>query len=227
MRITFISDTHGKHELLTNQLPGGNVLVHAGDISEMGREHEVRKFLKWFDSISWYDYKIFIAGNHDWLFQHQDRRMIDVILKNYGDNITYLQDEYVDIWGIKFYGSPWTPYFNNWAFNLTRNGDQLRDVWQKIPENTDVLITHGPPYQILDYTDNSPHPVGCERLQSRVLQVKPIIHTFGHIHESYGEKKFQDVTFLNATNMDGSYIINNPPITLNLDLNTKQITYEH
>jgi len=91
----------------------------------------------------------------------------------------------VIIEGVKFYGSPWQPRFFDWAFNLDR-GEEIKKKWDLIPMDTDVLITHGPPYGILDLTHEG-EKVGCEELMKAVLRVQPKIHIFGHIHEAYGE----------------------------------------
>jgi predicted phosphodiesterase len=143
MKITFISDTHNKHNHLTsnaynNILGSGDVLVHAGDCTSMGKSHEITNFLNWL-SMTDFKHKIFIAGNHDFGFEmHTD---IAEEFKEKG--IIYLFDSEVIIDGVKFYGSPWQPEFYDWAFNLPR-GEKLAEKWAKIPGNTDILITHGP-----------------------------------------------------------------------------------
>ena len=146
-KITFISDTHTKHKHLTNDLPGGDILIHCGDISSRGYINEIKNFLEWFDGIKGYEYKIFIAGNHDFGFQDNPKECIE-LLKNY-PSITYLEDNSIIIDGIKIYGSPWQPRFHNWAFNVNRGWD-IAQKWEKIPQDTDILITHGPLSTILD-----------------------------------------------------------------------------
>ena len=150
MKITLISDTHNKHKLITQDLPGGDLLIHAGDISSMGYEHEIREFCKWYNSLDNYTNKVFIAGNHDWGFQINTEKVKE-ILDFYG-NITYLQDNEVLVGEklVSIYGSPWQPEFYNWAFNLPRKGDELKEKWDNIPSNTDILITHGPAYGYVD-----------------------------------------------------------------------------
>ena len=153
MKITLISDTHNKHNYITNDLPGGDLLIHAGDISSMGYKHEIENFCKWFNNIDNYTTKVFIAGNHDWGFQDNPIQ-IKGILDSY-TNIDYLQDNLLMVGEnydnmVKIWGSPWQPEFHNWAFNLPKNGDDLFNKWENIPLNTDILITHGPAFGFLD-----------------------------------------------------------------------------
>lgn len=221
MKITFISDTHNKHNHLTskgmgNILGSGDVLVHAGDISSMGKSHEIKNFIDWFSNTD-FKYKIFIAGNHDFGFELGYE--IDQEYKDKG--VIYLQDSEVIIDGVKFYGSPWQPEFYDWAFNLPR-GEKLAEKWSKIPENTDILITHGPVYGLLDYAPMGGH-VGCEMLYQRVFEVKPKIHVCGHIHSGYGQKSIDGVEFLNASVLDERYEHANKPIVVNFNTETKEV----
>ena len=223
MKMTFISDTHGKHEHLTskaynNILGSGDVLVHAGDISMMGKTHEIKTFLDWFSNTE-FNHKIFIAGNHDWGFVNQT----DIEEEYKEKGVTYLFDSSVVIDDVKFYGSPWQPEFFDWAFNLPR-GEKLVEKWNLIPEDTDVLITHGPAFGMLDWVMNGQR-VGCEDLFKRVMEVKPKIHVCGHIHCAYGQKNFNDVEFLNASVLGEKYTHENNPITILFDKQTKQIDY--
>jgi Icc-related predicted phosphoesterase len=223
-KITFISDTHNKHNHLTskgmgNILGSGDVLVHAGDCTSMGKSHEITNFLNWFGMID-FKHKIFIAGNHDFGFElHTD---IAEEFKEKG--IIYLFDSEVVIDGVKFYGSPWQPEFHNWAFNLPR-GEKLAEKWSKIPTDTDILITHGPAYGILDYAPMN-GPVGCEELYKKVFEVKPKIHVCGHIHDSYGQKSIDGVEFLNASVLDESYEYANKPIVVEFNTETKEVSYD-
>jgi Icc-related predicted phosphoesterase len=208
-KLTFISDTHTKHRHLTD-LIGGDILIHCGDISNRGQIHEIIDFLEWFDKIKNYKNKIFIAGNHDFGFQNNPEECAD-ILKDY-PNIIYLQDNSVIIDGIKIYGSPWQPRFNNWAFNFDR-GPYIAKKWEKIPSGTDILITHGPLFGILDKTDRGEN-VGCEELYKKVMEIKPKIHAFGHIHNDYGIEVIDDITFINASSLGEDYIYKNSPRNL-------------
>ena len=222
-KITFISDTHNKHNYLTsnaynNILGSGDVLVHAGDISSMGKSHEITNFLNWFGMTD-FKHKIFIAGNHDFGFEFHT----DIAEEFKEKGIIYLFDSEVVIDGVKFYGSPWQPEFHNWAFNLPR-GKKLAEKWSKIPTNTDILITHGPVYGILDYAPIGGH-VGCEELYKKVFEVKPKIHVCGHIHDSYGQKSIDGVEFLNASVLDDTYQHAHKPIVVEFNTETKEVTY--
>jgi Icc-related predicted phosphoesterase len=222
-KITFISDTHNKHNHLTsnaynNILGSGDVLVHAGDISSMGKSHEITNFLNWFGMTD-FKHKIFIAGNHDFGFEFHT----DIAEEFKEKGIIYLFDSEVVIDGVKFYGSPWQPEFHNWAFNLPR-GEKLAEKWSKIPTNTDILITHGPVYGILDYAPIGGH-VGCEELYKKVFEVKPKIHVCGHIHDSYGQKSIDGVEFLNASVLDDTYQHAHKPIVVEFNTETKEVTY--
>lgn len=230
-RIVFISDTHNKHKRLNskgmgNVLGSGDFLVHAGDSTSVGKDYEIRNFLDWFSKTD-FTHKIFIAGNHDFGFQPTLSAFPPIypdIDPKYKENgVHYLLDSSVEIDGIKFYGSPWQPEFYNWAFNLPRNGSELQLVWNKIPGDVDVLITHGPPFSILDVAPNG--RVGCELLYKRVFEVKPKIHVFGHIHDSYGQRSIDGVEFLNASVLDDRYEYTHKPIVVDFDTETKEVTY--
>lgn len=210
MKLTFISDTHGQHESL--ELEGGDILVHAGDLSKQGTEWEIKKFLEWYSKQP-YQYKIFIAGNHDFFFEEHTEAEIKQILP---DNLTYLNDSGAQISTLNFWGSPIQPTFFNWAFNRDR-GPEIAKHWAMIPAITDILITHGPPYGILDQTERGAL-VGCEELLSVVTERKPRIHVFGHIHEAYGIKKIGSTQFINASVLNLSYKLTNRPINIELNI---------
>ncbi len=186
------------------------MLIHAGDISYKGKESEVEDFIKWFAKQD-FKHKIFIAGNHDFYFEKEKAAKIKMLLP---DSITYLKDEGTEVEGIKIWGSPYTPWFFNWAFN-ERRGELLDRHWQKIPNDTDVLLTHGPPFGILDMVINEQN-VGCKNLLQRVLEVKPKVHVYGHIHEDYGSVKRHGIRFINASVLNEVYELVNKPIVFDL-----------
>ena len=225
MKITLISDTHNKHKYITNDLPGGDLLIHAGDISSMGYEHEIREFCKWYNSLDNYTNKVFIAGNHDWGFQINTEKVKE-ILDFYG-NITYLQDNEVLVGEklVSIYGSPWQPEFYNWAFNLPRKGDELKEKWDNIPSNTDILITHGPAYGYVDKVIGRTENLGCELLTERIKQLKPKIHVCGHIHSGYGYTFDGDTHYINASVLNESYIYYNKPLTIDWNPETNEIEF--
>lgn len=173
MRIVCISDTHGKHRTMT--IPDGDVLVHAGDLTPRGHEKDIKDVNDWLGTLP-HKHKIMIAGNHDFEFEKNP-----INARSWITNAHYLCDESLIIDGVKFYGSPWQPRYFDWAFNVDR-GEPLKVIWDKIPMDTDVLITHGPPHGILDMTFEK-IMAGCEELLLAVQRIKPKIHIFGHIHE--------------------------------------------
>jgi Icc-related predicted phosphoesterase len=227
-KITFISDTHTKHDKVNSFLPGGDILIHAGDLTGRGYLNEIDDFLKWFDKIDNYDTKIFIAGNHDFGFEDNPNQ-IKSLLTGY-KTVDYLQDDlllvgkgdYEDM--VKVWGTPWQPEFHNWAFNLPR-GEKLKEKWDMIPANTDILITHGPPFGKLDYIPYDGKNVGCEELIKRVNEIKPKINVFGHIHEGYGYVFDGNTHFINAAVLNGRYEFRNKPVNVLWDKNTNQLQF--
>jgi len=221
-RITFISDTHTLHNKITEDLPGGDIIICSGDITSRGFVEEAKYFFEWFHKLKNYDHKIFIAGNHDFCFEEHLEEMNKILQDYY--NIDYLYDSGITINDeIKIYGTPWQPEFYNWAFNLPRNGEQLKQVWNKIPENTDILITHGPPYKYLDVIKGL--NVGCELLRERVDLIKPKINVFGHIHFSHGYYYNGHTHFINASSLNEQYRYANLPITIDWNHITNEIYF--
>lgn len=194
MRCVAFSDTHGFHDSL--DLPEGDVLIFGGDMCGAGRLEEVRKFGD-FLTRQPHPHKIVIAGNHDWPFQLQAAQAREAL----GHGPIYLEDELVEIEGRFFYGSPWQPEFGRWAFNLPR-GPELRATWEKIPEQTEILVTHGPPYGVLDRTSRR-ILAGCDDLRARNGELPALkVHIFGHIHEAYGKVEKKGVRYFNASVCD-------------------------
>ena len=225
MKITLISDTHNKHKFVTNDLPGGDLLIHAGDLSSMGYEHEIREFCKWFNNIDNYTHKVFIAGNHDWGFQNNVEIVKEIL--DFYENITYLQDNSTLLGEdmVSVYGSPWQPEFYNWAFNLPRQGVELKEKWDNIPNNTDILITHGPAYGYVDKVIGRTENLGCELLTERIKELKPKIHVCGHIHTGYGYTFDGDTHYINASVLNESYVYYNKPLTIEWNPKTNEIEF--
>ena len=252
MRITHISDTHNKHKQLNGKLPGGDILIHSGDISSIGREHEVKDFVKWFNGIDNYMYKIFIAGNHDTTFHsevlfrdksvHFDRiqyfeKPVDgkpewliELLSKLDNDTFYLENSFVEFDNIKIWGSPISPSFGyGWAFNKDR-GNDINEVWNKIPDDTDIVITHSPIYGYCDKTQNNYQNVGCEDLYHRLKEVQPHLHFAGHIHEAYGWKtmgltSWYDLQTFNGCSCNLRYEVDNNPITFDYNFITREINF--
>lgn len=205
-KIICISDTHD-HDLRDLDIPDGDILIHSGDATGSGTMNSIIAFNHQLGCLP-HPIKIFTPGNHDWLFQ-TDQSLARTIMTN----AKVLINESTVINGLQFYGSPATPWFFDWAFNYQRGSD-IKRFWDAIPENTDILITHGPPYGILDEVRSK--NVGCQDLLHRVLDIRPKLHVFGHIHASYGEYKGISTHFVNASICNESYYPVNKPIVINL-----------
>lgn len=214
MKITLISDSHNKHKKL--ELEGGDILIHSGDFTSIGYKHEVRDFLRWFRSTP-YSYKVFICGNHEVGVQNSPEVLEEALLEltQPEDNVIYLNESSVILDGINIFGSPWSPFFYDWAFNAHR-GEEIRKHWELIPSETDILVTHGPVYGILDTVLGDYKHLGCEELYKKTVEVSPLIHTCGHIHSGYGHKFFHKTNFFNASVVNEQYQVVNLPINLQI-----------
>jgi Icc-related predicted phosphoesterase len=204
VKFVVISDTHGQHNAFS--LPEGDVIIHAGDVSNIGKPIEIIQFLNWFESLN-YQHKIFIAGNHDFFFENASASDIEAIIP---PSVYYLNDSCKVIDNIKIWGSPITPWFHNWAFNRQR-GKEIDLHWDKIPSDTDILVTHGPADTILDKTTRGIH-TGCTGLLEKIRDIKPKYHICGHIHEAFGVYETSDTTFINASLLDENYRVKNKPV---------------
>ncbi|MCK5917667.1 MAG: metallophosphatase domain-containing protein [Cocleimonas sp.] len=209
MKITFISDTHCQHYNLS--LGSGDMLIHCGDFSKKGALLDVASFSRYLAKQD-FKYKIVIAGNHDFCFEDQRKEEAEKLLTD--SDVIYLNDSGITIKGIKIWGSPVQPAFYDWAFNRKR-GAEIQAHWKLIPNDTDILLTHGPAFGILDLC-RSGERVGCDDLLATIQRIKPKIHAFGHIHESYGMIKKDGTTFINACNANEYYRIQNLPINFEI-----------
>ena len=206
MRIVCISDTHEKHRQV--QLPAGDILIHAGDLTWTGKPESTLDFIAWFKDQP-FKHKIFICGNHDFYFEHTKNKAPFV-----RDGIYFLLNSGALIdQKIKIWGSPYTPEFMNWAF--MGRPDEMRDMWTGIPDGLDILITHGPPFGILDQTTGGDR-AGCRELLKALEYKKPKLHIFGHIHEGYGISKHNGTTFINASLCNEDYNLVNKPVVVNI-----------
>lgn len=207
VKIVCISDTHGLHRRV--RVPDGDVLVHAGDLTSRGELSTVEDFNAWLGTLP-HPHKVVIAGNHDFCFEDPARRAAERLT-----HATYLQDSGVTVAGLRIWGSPWQPWFHDWAFNLPR-GQALKDKWDLIPGGTDILITHGPPHGIGDRTQSGER-AGCEDLAEAVAtRIRPKLHVFGHIHEGYGMSTRGPTTYVNASICTLAYQPVQPPIVVEL-----------
>jgi len=177
----------------------------------MGHISEVEDFRQWL--LQQPTQKIIVVpGNHDWCTLHHEREVRELFSSV---DITYLRDEETIVEGRIIYGSPWTPKFFDWAWMLNR-GPDIMAMWKKIPKNTNILVTHGPPAGKLDWSIYSKEHVGCYDLRTVVEKIKPEYHLFGHIHHDYGMARNEHTVFVNASNCNENYKLDNEPILLEI-----------
>lgn len=218
LRLVCVSDIHNRQDKLI--LPEGDILICSGDATMGGTLPEVNAFATWYGKQDFKN-KILVAGNHDFLFQDQPGIARQICVDN---NITYLESQEIIINGIKFYGDPWTQWFFDWAFNLPRYDMlKVKEHWAKIPDNTNILILHGPANGILDKLPTG-HPVGCSFLLARIKQLKELkLFQFGHIHFSQGIQKYDNIWCANASICDEQYNPLNKTLVFDIDTDTKQV----
>jgi len=190
MKIIAFSDTHGK---VTPTIPECDLLIFAGDFSAIGSYSESVKFINTFDTLPGVN-KIIVPGNHDYYVEMTDK-------KN-----TYLE-ECFELEGINFMTSSYTPEFCNWNYMLSER--ELRILMKFWPTDVNVLITHGPPYGILDMNKDGEH-CGSKALLEYVERVTPDVHIFGHIHHSFGHTEVNGTKFYNVSLLDDDYKYVNP-----------------
>jgi predicted phosphohydrolase len=211
MRIVAVADTHTFQDDL-RVIPEGDVFIHAGDLCRAGRLDELRTVVAWLRALP-HRHKIVIAGNHDWCFVREPKASLEIL----AEGAVYLQDSQAVIEGVRFWGSPWQPEFNDWAFNLPR-GEALAKRWALIPPGTQVLVTHGPPFGIGDWAGD-PVRQGCEELRAAVYRVRPWLHLFGHIPQDGGFWQEDGICFANVT----CWECERGPTVVDLDLNSGQV----
>lgn len=190
MKIIALSDTHNRHKEIV--IPECDLLIHAGDATNRGEHNELAPFLNWMSQQK-SKYKIYVPGNHDFYAERMPEKTRQMCEDR---GITLLNDSGVELEGINFWGSPYTPKYGDWAFQ-GYHGEGMLKHWMQIPGNTNILITHGPPYQILDIGMLGEN-AGCYYLFYKILEVKPKVHIFGHIHDSHGEKVFEGTHYYNV-----------------------------
>jgi Icc-related predicted phosphoesterase len=189
LRIVLISDTHECHRNVN--VPDGDILVHAGDFTLFSQSYAaIRDFNVWLGELP-HRYKLVIPGNHEY-FLEEDRSSRSLL-----SNATLLIDESIEIEGLRFWGSPTTPLYGV-AFGLSEATDR-RNAYARIPGDTDVLITHTPPYGLLDVNLHTGSHEGCSELFEAVKRIQPSLHVFGHIHGAHGTLMAGATTFVNAS----------------------------
>lgn len=211
MRIVMISDTHAKWQKLV--IPECDVLISAGDYSFRGEKHLVKNFHEWLSKQP-ARHVISVQGNHETWVEKNLQEAKDLVFQ-VAPRVKFVVEESFEIEGVKFHGSAITPWFYDWAWNVER-GPAIKAHWDKIPDDTQVLITHGPPHGQLDivyYADGvtPKERVGCYELEERIRELKQLkLHVFGHIHGSAGERTFNGVTYINASICDEMYMPTQP-----------------
>ena len=222
MKVTFLSDTHMRHREI--ELPGGNILVYAGDCMSTGYiRNQLTSFIDWFAEQN-YTHKVCIAGNHDRWCEDHDSETKEMFKEK---GIIYLKDELVEIEGLRIYGTPYQPYFCNWAFNI-KKFETLKDIFKMIPEGLDILITHCPPFGILDkshlprlyYGYTGEESLGSVELKEVLEEmiVKPNVCVFGHIHGDGGKVVEEDgIKYINASVCNEDYEPVNEIITMEIE----------
>lgn len=208
MDILLTSDTHNEHHRYPYSIPEVDFFILAGDLSYLGKEKELQSSNEWIESIH-ATHKIIVPGNHDFMFQIEPQRA-----KALFPNCHVLIDEGIELDGFKFYGCPWTPKFQDWAFMAQRESPQLRYWMERIPSGLDFLITHGPPFGIGDFSDYSMQPHGNNLLLKQIRQTSPTYHVCGHIHQGYGIRYQDKTTFINASMCNQRYDPHNKMILL-------------
>lgn len=214
MRIVATSDTHGQFGKV--KLPVGDILVVAGDIlrnfvldkfvdSSIQLGHLRDDFVPWLRTIrKLYSNILIVPGNHDRCFEHATKESREIVEGVPGVHL--LIDQGVTIDGVKFWGSPWSTWFGGetWSFNIPQREGAAQEIWAKIPADTNVLITHGPAYGIMDFCDG--RNTGCIHLRNRIWQVRPKLHICGHIHQCVGRLPADGITYINAAYLDNRNI---------------------
>ena len=212
MRIVCISDLHG-HKITP---PDGDLLIIAGDLTSVGRPTQVEDMGLWLAEHAdrYVHGVVYVAGNHDWLYETNRNRAVALMNPKKNEKIRYLQQQSCVIEGIKFYGFPCTPSFCNWAFN--KDQWDMEVICSKIPTDTDVVISHGPPYGIMDLVPRG-ELVGCNSLRLALFdRVMPKLHVFGHIHCGHGMQDIEGIKFVNASICTEAYEPINEPIVVEI-----------
>jgi len=213
MKVVCISDTHSMHYDIAD-LTDGDLLIHAGDFTLRGLSHEVEQFADWMREQP-HKHKVVIAGNHDLCAESHGLLTKEIFESR---EIHYLRDSSVTLDGAVIYGSPWQPFFNNWAFNVEKEED-LYTKFSNAPADTDILITHGPPRGVLDRNKEG-ELCGSTALRARILEITPALFVCGHIHEARGIDFLGNTRCVNAACVDLRLkMLRSPEIVVDLTIN--------
>lgn len=213
MKICCVADTHCDYNYIP-LIPTVDIFIHGGDI-DIQNEAQLKGFNEVLNKIPT-KYKIVIGGNHDTYLE----RLGMILIQKELNNCVYLENSGVEIEGIKFWGSPITPFFNNWAFNRER-GEEIKKYWNLIPNDVNILLTHGAPYNIMDLVllangEPGDHE-GDLDLKNRIKELKNLkYHIFGHFHASYGIEEKNNIKHINASLMNEEYKLVKKPIIINI-----------
>jgi len=187
-RLVLVSDTHELHREL--EVPNGDILIHAGDFTMFSKSlREIEDFSEWLGELP-HPHKLVVPGNHEFFLAADPSR------RSLLGNAAVLMNEWIEIDGLRIWGSPVTPQLDG-VFGTGSDVDRRR-LYAQIPEHTDVLIAHGPPYGILDVAPESGFHSGCRELFDAVMRVRPKLHVFGHVHGAHGIFQTNDTMFVNA-----------------------------
>lgn len=201
MKLCNISDTHNQHWHILEKMEDSDLLFHAGDFTTYGTEWEIEDFFSFLLRIERrYDKIVFCAGNHDFFVMDHPEIFREMVAQ-LGNKFIYLEDEEYVYNGVKIYGTPWSTTFGHWAFMLDRMSLELAEKRFKIPNDTNILISHTAPFGILDGATSRRLSMGCELLRQRVDSIKPKVTLFGHFHTGYGVdyKMQEDRIYINAS----------------------------
>lgn len=227
LKVVVFSDTHTSHKVV--KLPECDICFFAGDLTGHGRKNEAESFIKWFNSQYQCLYKVFIAGNHDICFDKKydlqtnaNKWLPELFTRyqvNHRDNsLYYLENSGIELLGLKIWGSPVTSWFKGDEFCFNKHsGNEINAVWDMIPGDSDIVITHNPAAYILDYTfEYGNQYLGCNYLREKLETIKPKLHVCGHIHEGYGVIDKGDTVYVNGSICDSNNKVKNKPIELEI-----------
>lgn len=208
MKVCCISDLHGHLPIIPEcdlVLIGGDIVPLTHHKPSLSVEWFKRKFNPWLKKIK--VPVVGVAGNHDLVFENRQEQIPEM-------DWIYLQDSGTEVLGLKIWGTPWQPRFCDWAFNAEEH--ELHEIWDKIPEDTDVMLLHAPPYMYGDFAPYSGIHVGSPSLLNRIQTIKPKLVVSGHVHPGYGVRHWEDTIIVNASHVNEGYVPVNPPVIVEL-----------